>query len=115
MWGFGWEVLSPWHNEVDSRGGTPEFCGPCDRDPQKGTPNPGNFLIGFKPRVRRVRVCVCCPTVVLIWGFPELGVPFWGPYNGDYSTLGSLLQVPRLSGNYQLLLFHSLPTLNPKA
>ena len=23
--------------------------------------------------------------------FPKLGVPFWGPYNKDYSILGSIL------------------------
>ena len=27
-------------------------------------------------------------------GFPELGVAFWGPYNKDYSILGSILGSP---------------------
>ena len=31
-------------------------------------------------------------------GFPKLGVPFWGPYNKDYSILGSIL------GSYQILM-----------
>ena len=26
-----------------------------------------------------------------IWEFPKLGVPFWGPYNKDYSILVSIL------------------------
>ena len=29
-------------------------------------------------------------------GFSELGVSFWGPYNKDYSILGSILGSPFL-------------------
>ena len=28
---------------------------------------------------------------LLYGGFPKLGVPFWGPYNKDYSISGSIL------------------------
>ena len=28
------------------------------------------------------------------WGFAKLGVPYWGPYNKDYSRLGSILGSP---------------------
>ena len=27
-------------------------------------------------------------------GLPKLGVPFWGPYNKDYSILGSIMGSP---------------------
>ena len=27
-------------------------------------------------------------------GFPNLGVPFWGPHNKDYNILGSILGFP---------------------
>ena len=27
-------------------------------------------------------------------GFPERGVPFWGPYNTDFSISGSILDSP---------------------
>ena len=31
---------------------------------------------------------------LLYGGFPKLGVPFWGPYNKDYSILGSRMGSP---------------------
>ena len=37
----------------------------------------------------------------LFGGFPKLGVPFGGPYNKDYSILGSILGYP----NFGKLLF----------
>ena len=36
-----------------------------------------------------------------MWGFPKLGVPFWGPYNGDFGRFGSMLESPIL-GNYHV-------------
>ena len=33
--------------------------------------------------------------------FPKLGYPYWGPYNKDYSILGSILGPPIL-GNYHV-------------
>ena len=35
-------------------------------------------------------------------GFPKLGIPFWGPYNQDYSILGSILE-PRYFGKLACL------------
>ena len=34
------------------------------------------------------------PVIILYGGFPKLGVPFWGLYSKDYSTLGSILGYP---------------------
>ena len=31
---------------------------------------------------------------LLYGGFPKLDVPFWGPYNEDYTSLGSILGYP---------------------
>ena len=33
-----------------------------------------------------------CSACVVFEGFPQLGVPFWGPHNKDYSILGSILE-----------------------
>ena len=35
-------------------------------------------------------------------GFPELGVPFWGPYDGDYNMLGPILGSTHV-GNHDIM------------
>ena len=37
-------------------------------------------------------------TLKEVGNFPRLGVPFWGPYNEDYSILGSILGSPYYLG-----------------
>ena len=41
---------------------------------------------------------------VWVWGFPKLGVPFWGPNNKEYSILGSVLGSPKFGKLLYLLL-----------
>ena len=36
-----------------------------------------------------------------IWGFPKISGTSWGPYNKDYSILGSMLRFPYL-GHYHI-------------
>ena len=54
--------------------------------------------VGEKSKVYRVRIYI-------YGGFPKLGVPFFGgPYNKDYSILGSILGSP----NFAKLPYRSL-------